>query len=121
MEVVEQRDGNVIVLAVEGRVDATTSDALQGKVNDVVAQGEKLLVIDGAKLSYISSSGLRVFLLAWKRMSAVAGRMAVCSLNDRVEHVFEITKLTSVFDILATREEAVAKLKGGSVAKLKGG
>ncbi len=113
MKVVEQKDGNVVVLTVVGRLDATTWDVLQRKVDDLIGRGEKLLVIDGAELSYISSSGLRVLLVALKNLTDVSGRMAVCSLSERVRHVFEITRLTSAFEILATREEAVANLKGG--------
>lgn len=113
MQVVEQKDGNVVVLAVDGRLDATTSDALQEKISDLVGHGEKLFVIDGAKLSYISSSGLRVLLLTLKKLSVVSGLMAICSLNDHVRQVFEMTRLTLVFDILATRDEAITKLKRG--------
>jgi len=112
MEVLERKDGSIVILAPSGRLDAATSNDLQVKIEDLLRRGEKRLVIDCAKLSYVSSSGLRVLLLAAKSLAGVSGLMAICCLNENVRRVFEMTRLDTVLDVLNTTEEAIAKLRG---------
>lgn len=111
MEVLEQRDGEVVVLSLHGRLDGGTSPGLQEKLFALIDQGEKRLVVDGSDLAYVSSSGLRALLLAAKRLAEVSGQLVLCSLNEHIRKVFDITGLASVFDIRGSRHDAITTLQ----------
>lgn len=108
MEITESRDGQVTVVEVSGRVDASTASAFEEKVLGLIAAGTSRLVIEGSKLSYISSAGLRVFLMAAKRLTPPAGHFAVGALQPQVREVFDIAGFSSVLSIHDTRAAAVA-------------
>ena len=108
MEIAESKRDGTVILGVEGRVDASNADVLEEKLLGLIAAGERQLVLDCARLDYISSAGLRVLLVAAKRLSPAGGRIAVCALQEQIKHIFEIAGLPSIFSIYATAGEAIA-------------
>jgi anti-sigma B factor antagonist len=107
IEVTEQRDGGTLVLAVNGRVDAVTAKLFEAAVLPRT-QGESSLVLDLDGLTYISSAGLRVILLAAKQQKLKAARFGLCNLRADVRDVFEISGFAKILDIHPTREAAIA-------------
>ena len=89
MTIEKKLEGSTLTLALEGRLDTTTSpdleEALAASLDGVTA-----LVFDFARLDYLSSAGLRVLLSAQKRMNR-QGSMKLVRVNDAVKEVFEIT------------------------------
>jgi anti-anti-sigma factor len=112
MEIAEEQAGNVLIVALRGRLDAGSSAEAERQILDWIGAGAHRLVIDLAELDYISSVGLRALLLAAKRIRAVQGRFAVCALKPEVETIFEIAGFTTIMRILATRDEAARELSG---------
>jgi len=110
MEIVEEKAGDVLIVTLKGRLDASSSKGAEKQILDRIGAGEHRLVIDLAELDYLSSVGLRVLLLAAKRMKAVQGQLAVCTLKPEVATIFDIAGFTAIFRILATRDEAVREL-----------
>ena len=108
MEIVETRKNAVVILEPRGRIDASTAGLLEEKVLGLLDGGERRLVFDLAGLDYISSAGLRVFLVAAKRLRSAGGTVALAALQDRVHAVFEMAGLLSILRVCRTREEAVA-------------
>ena len=80
---------NTLTIALEGRLDTTTSPQLEEALDTSLA-GVTELIFDFSGLDYISSAGLRVLLSAQKRMSG-QGSMKLRYVNDTVNEVFEIT------------------------------
>jgi anti-sigma B factor antagonist len=68
------------------------------------------VVIDGEKLDYISSTGLRVLLVAAKRLKAVDGRIVLSSLKPHILEVFEIAGFKSIFPIYGNVDQAARQL-----------
>ncbi|MDD4617315.1 MAG: STAS domain-containing protein, partial [Alphaproteobacteria bacterium] len=91
MEIKEIRKESIMILEVVGRLDASTSPALEQKFLSLLEKGNNDLVVDFSQLQYISSAGLRILLLAAKRTSASGGRLALCALTDSIREVFEIS------------------------------
>ena len=110
MEIAETKQNGVVVLSVDGRVDAGNAATLEQKILAVIAAGEKRLVIDCARLEYVSSAGLRVLLVAAKRL-ANSGQLALASLNGQIRDVFDIAGFSSIFQIYRTQTEAVAAVQ----------
>ena len=112
MEIEEQKSGDALVIVLTGRLDAQSANGAQEKVLAIIARGEKSLIFDLEKLSYISSAGLRVFIVAGRQVKTVGGKLVFCSLKATTKELFEISGFASLYPICATREEAVGKLSG---------
>ncbi len=110
MEIREEKKESFLVLGLVGRLDATTSKLFEDKILATIQGGEKQFVIDLSQLDYISSSGLRVFLLAAKRLNPAGGKIVLCSLRESVRQVFEIAGFSSILPVVASRDEAVKNL-----------
>ena len=109
----EHRDG-VLVVAPAGRIDTTTTEALEQALTGAFEGGELRLVIDFAGVGYISSVGLRAMLVAAKRMRERRGTMVLCALGDAVRQVFELAGFLPLFIVEPTRDLAVARCASGA-------
>lgn len=103
------RDG-VVVIAPSGRIDTTTSGAVDEAIRRSVDGGTRHLVVDFAEVEYISSAGLRVFLVLAKRMRDLQGRLVLCGLPEPVRQVFRLAGFMPLFLIEPSRDAALAKL-----------
>ena len=106
--------GPVRVLAPIGRIDTTTSAAVEDALRRTVDQGNRALVVDLGRVDYISSAGLRVFLVLAKRLRTERGRLVLCSLPEPVRQVFHLAGFIPLFEIEPTRDAAVARLAAPS-------
>ena len=89
MNIEKKLEGTALTIALEGRLDTTTSPDLEESLAASL-DGVSELVFDFTKLDYLSSAGLRVLLSAQKRMNK-QGSMKLVHVNDAVKEVFEIT------------------------------
>jgi anti-anti-sigma factor len=98
----------VTVLDVIGRVDSTTAPTLQERLAVAFAEPRAKVLVDFAKLDYISSAGFRVLLLAAKRAEEAGCRFVLCSVSGKVRQLFELGGFLDLFSIAPTREEGLA-------------
>ncbi len=89
MNIQKTLEGTTLTIALDGRLDTTTSPELEETLASSL-DGATALVFDFAKLDYLSSAGLRVLLSAQKRMNK-QGSMKLVHVNDAVKEVFDIT------------------------------
>ena len=99
---------NVTILAMRKRCDASQTRTLGDEVEARLDSGVTNLVFDFRDLDYINSSGLRVLLMALKRLRLRGGTVSVCCARDYIQEVFEISGYDKLFGMYATRSEAVA-------------
>ncbi len=92
----EKKDA-ALTVALEGRLDTTTAPELEKALTEAL-DGVETLIIDLAKLEYISSAGLRVLLSAQKRMMK-QGEMKVIHVNDAIMEIFEVTGFSDILTI----------------------
>jgi anti-anti-sigma factor len=110
MNVSSRRYANAMVLRVEGRLDqdtcvAFTSDLMKSVDSAAAASGAVVLDLSG--LEYVSSAGLRCFMLASRQAKANHARIAVAALQPMVSEIFEISHFNLVFQVFPTVREAV--------------
>ena len=86
-----------LTVALEGRLDTTTAPELEKALTEAL-DGVETLIIDLAKLEYISSAGLRVLLSAQKRMMKQGG-MKVTHVNETIMEIFEVTGFSDILTI----------------------
>ena len=100
----------VQILRPQGRLDGESSPELAQQALEMIDLGARRLLLDFRDLYYVSSAGLRAALAVAKRMSAVGGKVAICSANPQVVEVFDIGGFVSVLELHASPESATARL-----------
>ena len=110
MEVVKTKQGDILILSLSGRVDSDTAPDFEKEVLEAIDNGEIHIVINCQDLQYISSSGLRVFLLALKAVRPLNGEVAVCSPREHVRDVFDIVGFIGLFAIYDSVDDAFKQL-----------
>jgi anti-sigma B factor antagonist len=110
MEITETKHGKAIVLAVKGRLDTVSSNALQERWLGLIQQGSRWFVLDGSELVYVSSSGLRILLVASKLLNNAPGGITVCGLRPGIQQIFDVTGFANMFPITASLDEALREL-----------
>ncbi len=113
---VETLDQTTILIA-EGRLDFNAAAAFQAQVQQALTGTDKppaALIIDCTGLEYVSSAGLRVFLLAARSAQRSGLGFAVCSLNQTVREVFDLSGFSRVMTVHPDRATALAHLPGSN-------
>jgi anti-sigma B factor antagonist len=111
MQISEQKINDVLAIGLKGRLDAATSKSVEDFLLKQIDAGDRLFVLDLRELEYISSVGLRVFMMAAKRLKVVQGKIVVSSLSAPIKEVFEISGFTSLFLMFDDRDAAVKGIK----------
>ena len=96
MNIIKNQDNGILTIALEGRMDIMTAPDLEKEIKNL--DGVTELIVDCEKLIYISSAGLRVLLIAQKKMSN-QGSMKVIHANEMVMEVFEVTGFSDILTI----------------------
>lgn len=112
MEIRAMEQDGISILALAGRMDATTTPEFESAGRALLDQGKNLLLIDMAELEYISSAGLRGILGLVKAIKAARGKLAFCSLQPMAAEVFRISGFNAMLAVRATREDALGVLRG---------
>ena len=107
MDISEDKKADAVILALSGKLDATTAKTFEDKILGVINSGAQRLVVDLSLLEYVSSSGLRVFLLAAKRLQGTDGKIVLCALQDQIRQVFDLAGFSSILPIYGSRDEAI--------------
>src|SRR5262249_3530029 len=107
MDITERRTGDVVTLSLTGKLDTTSAKTFEAQILSRIAAGDRRFIIDLAQLDYISSSGLRVFLVAAKRLERENGKIALCALTQPVRDVFDVAGFSSIFPVHASHDEAM--------------
>ena len=97
MNIHQEKNGNALLIALEGRLDTMTAPELEATLKDALT-GVEELTFDFEKLDYISSAGLRVLLAAQKTMNR-QGSMKVKNANEIIMEIFEVTGFADILTI----------------------
>jgi uncharacterized protein (TIGR02172 family) len=94
--------GDRMVVALHGRLDASSAPAVEAQL---VTDGIRELVLDFADCPFVSSCGIRTVLVAHRRMANAGGRMVARSLPPAVREIFDMTGLSSIISITRPNRE----------------
>ncbi|MGD2270272.1 MAG: STAS domain-containing protein [Desulfobacterales bacterium] len=111
MEIIETKEKDINIFQLNGRLDSNTSPSLEKQLAGAMEDGAKNMVIDFGGLDYISSAGLRIILKTTKDLRRTNGEIVLCAMQDYVKEVFEIAGFDSFLPIVATLDDALAKLQ----------
>jgi anti-anti-sigma factor len=124
MNVTSRRFANAVVVHVSGRLDQDTCEAFRAEVMalmDSAAQPGGAMVLDLSSLEYVSSAGLRCFMLASRQAKAQHGRIFVAALQPMVAEIFEISHFNLVFQVFPTVLDALGAASSEAAAAFEKG
>ncbi len=115
MRIANRTEGNVMILNVQGRVVGNASLDLRRELNGWIAEvpeDEKPnVILNLSKVSMMDSSGLGVLVSSYTTVQKREGRLVLAGLGKGLQNLIAITKLTRVFDIYESEEEALESFK----------
>ena len=113
MQIDERTVGDVMVLDVKGKVTLGEGDEmLKDKVNSLVQQGHRKIVLNLAEVPYIDSAGLGEIVRTYTTVSRQGGKLKLLNLTKRIQDLLAITKLLTVFETYESETDAVKSFAG---------
>ena len=114
MEIEERAAGPAVVVSLNGRLDGVNAPDVEATVVGIVKRGNVRVVLDCARMSYVSSAGLRAFLVGAKSCQREGGKLSIARLKRECRTVMELSGFLSFIDHHATVEAALAEPSRGS-------
>ena len=99
MEVNISRETNTILVRFSGRLDTPGAQEINPQMNALAEEADKTIILDCTDLTYISSSGLRIFLTLRKAAADRGGKIIIRNISDDIRNVFMMTGFLNLFEI----------------------
>ncbi len=116
MKVQERRIGDVVVIALSGQLTLGDGDVrLKDKINSLLLEGVRNIVLDLGDVTYIDSSGLGQLVSSFTSVTRTNGRLKLVNMGRRSQDLLIMTKLVTVFDTYDTQDEAINSFETESV------
>ena len=110
MEINTRTENEIHIVEIIGNLDTNTSPEAEQQFKLMMDNGAMKIIVDFEKLEYISSAGLRVLLVASKRMKTEDGKIRICNLNETVQEVFDISGFSTILSVYTSLELALEGL-----------
>lgn len=107
MTITSEQINDITLLRISGKLEA--GNDFEARITSLLKSDTKKLAIDLAGLKYISSSGLRVFLIAAKQLKKSGGYLVLFSLGQNIREIFDLTGFSSFIPIVDSEKEALEK------------
>ena len=108
MQIEERAVGDVMILDLKGKITLGEGDELlKDKINSLVNQGHKKIVLNLAGVPYIDSAGLGEVVRTYTTVSRQGGSLKLLNLTKRITDLLSITKLLTVFETFESEKDAV--------------
>ena len=99
MEVNITESEGMMTARLVGRLDTPAAVEITGEIQPLLDGADKTIVLDCSELSYISSSGLRIFLTIRKAAATAGGKVVIEGLSPEIRQVFMMTGFLQLFEI----------------------
>ena len=108
MHIDQRGAGDVVILDLKGKVTLGEGDELlKDKVNSLLLQGHKKIILNLAGVPYIDSAGLGEIVRTYTTVSRQGGSLKLLNLTKRITDLLSITKLLTVFETFESESDAV--------------
>lgn len=110
LEVNVKKVNDVVIVELMGNLDTNTSPDAETCINEYLESGTKKILINLEHTNYVSSAGLRIFLATAKKITAADGALKLCSPNEVVREILDISGFSTILDVRSTEEEALSSI-----------
>jgi anti-sigma B factor antagonist len=112
MQIEERVVNDVTILDLKGKITLGDGDeALKEKINSLVQQNRRRILLNLADVPYIDSAGLGEVVRTYTTVSRQGGKLKLVNLTKRITDLLSITKLLTVFETFESVPEAVKSFK----------
>jgi anti-anti-sigma factor len=94
----------VKVLKLSGNLNANTSQEFRQNITEILENGAQIVLVDCQDVTFMDSSGLGALVLAFKTLRAADTKLVLCSINEQVRILFELTSMDKVFEIFPSQD-----------------
>lgn len=98
-----------VLLHPTGRLDANTSERFEHEMLEQLSASPQGMVMDFSDIGYVSSAGLRVVLLAAKKVKAAGGTFVLCGVSAPILEVFRVSGFLSILTVVPDRDAALTR------------
>jgi anti-anti-sigma factor len=105
--ITEQSSGKATLVELAGRLDSPNAPKVHDRLAAIIAGGNAV-VLDFAKVEYVTSAGFRVLLLVARQAEKAGCRFVLCAITGKVRQLFDLGGFLDVLPIARSREEALA-------------
>ena len=112
MQIKTEWGKGILVLMPEQRIDGSNATKFHDTLSLAIKNTDGSLLLDMERLTYVSSAGLRVILIASKTLENRDMKLLVCSLSVKVRRIFQISGIDKMVETHNAREEAIASVRG---------
>jgi len=109
MEISQREKDKVVVLDIQGEIDLYNAPEIKDTIQNLIEQQKYSIIINLEKVSYIDSSGIGALISSLSNLKKYQGSLKIINVFASVKKVFELTKLTSFFEIYDSEDEALSK------------
>ena len=107
MEIAVEKAGDVAVVEIPvEELDASNAAELKRDIGPVL-EANKKVVLDLSRLRFVDSSGLGAMLSCLRQLTGSGGDLRLSGMSKPVRALFELVRMHRIFDIYATKEEAI--------------
>ena len=99
MEVIIEKQNEIVTAFLKGRLDTLAAQEVSDQMERLTESASGIIVLDCTEMTYISSSGLRLFLTLRKAAAEKGGRIIVRGISNDIRSVFMITGFLNLFEI----------------------
>ena len=107
MELTEKNTDKCMIIGIKGRLDTINYSILEKRLMELIDKNTSKILVNCSQMDYVSSSGLRILLMALKRITMLKGKFVLCSLQENIREIFEISGFTTIFEIYPNENEAL--------------
>ena len=101
MEVRIEKQNTVVTVYLKGRLDTLAAQEVSRQLDSLTEEASGTIIMDCTEMSYISSSGLRIFLTLRKAAAEKGGKVIVRGISNDIRSVFMMTGFLNLFEILS--------------------
>ena len=109
-----RKEGNVVVVDLQGRMAMGEVEDFRNKWSEAMASGSKHLIINLSKVTMMDSSGIGTMIRCHSAISATGGTIRLVGANSTVRQAFKVTRLDRVFAFYDDEASALAAANGAS-------
>jgi anti-sigma B factor antagonist len=111
MELAIKKSENCTVVEIKGKLNTTNFSSVEKEFAQLIEKGQHNILVDCENLDYVSSSGLRVFLVTLKSLNKLKGKFVLCNLQESIIDIFEVSGFITIFEVYKTKAQALEAFK----------
>lgn len=96
---------NFQVIEVSGILDGIRGNQLRREISELIADGNNIVLLDMNSVTFMDSSGLGSLVSAMQMLRSVNSQLFICSMNDQVKMLFELTKMNRIFQTFINQDD----------------